>query len=221
LFTTSLFLCYLTPAYAGDAGVAMEMTNRTVTQPDEAEKWWFQFGPRSGAFAPVNFGLRETYGGSMFFYGMGLTALHQGWGLRVEVEHIDADRLIPLNETNKWRNVQSDLSITPFWVTGLVRLADEPWMTHVGLGGGVVLVGERFRGEAYTDNNDPTIGPTGFAYRYTDFSQTDTLFGFQLVAGFSRHKRFGGELKYSYIPRKGASGFADLGGLSVFLTLSF
>ncbi len=197
------------------------MVGRSVRQQDVGQDWFFHFGPKWGVYMPVNPGYRETYGGSAFLYGMGLTGFYHDLGVRLEVEHVDGDRLLPLNETNKWKNVQTNLSLTPFWASVMKRFSEEPWMVHVGAGLGVVIANERYRGEAYTDNNNPTVGTTGFAYRYTDFSQTDTLFGMQLLLGFTRNRRFGFELKYSYVPRRGSAGFADLGGLSTLLTLSF
>lgn len=211
LFATSVFLCYLAPALADERETAMEMMKRSVNPPITDQDWWFQFGPRSGAFMPVNLTFRETYGGSNFFYGMGLTGFYQDLGWRLEVEHLDADRLLPLNETNQWRSVQSDLSLTSFWVSMLKRVSGDPWTAHVGVGGGVVMASERFRGDAYVNN----------AWSYVDFFQTETMFGLQFIAGFMRQNRFGMEIKYSYVPRRGVSGFADFGGFSALLTLSF
>lgn len=197
---------------------SISMMKRAVENPIK-EKWLVQFGPKAGFFVPYNSDFRTIYGGGGFSYGLSLIALNGDYGLKFEVEHFEAERLLPYNETNKWRNVLSNLAISPFWLSFLrsfsVQLDDESkaisWNAYFGIGIGATIVKERFRGDYWVNNS----------FQFTDISEVSTLYGVQVMLGMVKARGLGFELKYSYIPRRSDGGFADLGGFTAFLSLSF
>lgn len=211
--TLLFIIVFLFPICCFADNTSMDIMRKTMEEEKEEPKLIIQIGPIVGFFIPYNKDFRDTYGGGGLVYGLSLLGVYEkDYGVKLEVEQIEMERLLPYNEPNKWKNTLTNLSITPFWFSFLKNFQfTSSWNMYFGLGFGASIVKERFRGETLINNE----------WRWTDNSQIDTLVGIQVLLGILKLNKINFEIKYSYIPRRGSIGFADIGGATVSLCIPF
>jgi hypothetical protein len=178
---------------------------------------------KGGGFIPLNSDLRDTYGAGIF-YGVGLDIEYNFLGVGLEFGNVTLESLVPLTTVNNstpvegdWRNTNTKFSITPAFLSLYVNHSIKEWKGYLGIGIGIAMVREEFKGDYYF-KKEPTSSPD---WGYAAITKKENLLAYEIFLGIVKSEKIGFELKYSIIPTLNKFSFSDLGGLSTSISIFF
>ena len=178
---------------------------------------------KAGGYIPLNMFFLNSYG-SAIGYGVGLNIVYKGLGIRLEFDTASLDRISPINTVvantpvlGDWQDATSRFTITPVWVSVFANSTMKEWMGYIGVGAGVAMVREEFRGRYFFKASSTATPDWG----YVSISSRDNFWALQAFIGIVKSDRIGFDVKAMYIPTQDKYIYSDIGGISTTINICF
>ncbi|OGF44454.1 MAG: hypothetical protein A2452_05895 [Candidatus Firestonebacteria bacterium RIFOXYC2_FULL_39_67] len=176
---------------------------------------------KAGSFIPGDSAMRDAFG-TPLSVGFAVNLEKRSIGLRLDVETIWMERLVPVTSSEtttsapgdgEWMNAFTRYLFTPVTLSLYITENIQNWKGYFGIGAGLCMVRKETRGSYYVLSE--------LKWGYANDISNDNLPVYQIFAGVVKNNKIGLDLKYTFIPSYSRYPYPYIGGLSTTVSLLF